>query len=109
MAIAFWVASPSTSAILPSSVRPFPSLSSRGCCCSNLSCLLVLSVHSHALAGQDMCQSAFVPKLAVALDEPRTGLLLSAWFYQIMGERAGRSSSAPSNFEKFTRDVREVL
>ena len=48
-------------------------------------------------------------ELAVALDEPGADLLLLAWFEDLMGEGAGRACGAGADFEKFARDMGEVL
>lgn len=56
-----------------------------------------------------MRKGAFVAKLAVALDEPCTGLFLSTRLYRVMGEGTRRACGACSDFEEFARNMGEVL
>jgi hypothetical protein len=55
-----------------------------------------------------MGQGTFVAKLAVALDEPGTVLLLS-WLCDGVGEGAGWSGSTPANLEKLAGHMGEIL
>ena len=57
-----------------------------------LSCLLVLSIHGHALAGKDVREGAFMSELAVALHEPGADFFLTG-LYRGVGEGAGSSNS----------------
>ena len=76
---------------------------------SELSGLLVLAVHGHALTGKDVCEGALVAKLAVSLYEPGADLLCLAWFEDLMGEGAGGACGAGADLEKFARDMGEIL
>ena len=74
-----------------------------------LSGLLVLTIHGHALAGEDVSEGALVAELAVSLYEPGTDLLLLAWFEDVVGEGAGGTCGAGADLEKFAGDMGEVL
>ena len=76
---------------------------------SELSGLLVLAVHGHALTGKDVCEGALVAKLAVSLDEPRAYFLLLAWLEDLVGEGAGRACGARADLEKFAWNMGEVF
>lgn len=52
----------------------------RVCVSCGLGSFLVFTVHRHALARKDVCERAFVPKLAVSFDEPRTHFFLLPGF-----------------------------
>ena len=74
-----------------------------------LSSLLVLAVHGHALAGKDVCEGALVAELAVSLYKPGADLLLLAWFEDVVGEGAGGTCGAGADLEKFAGNMGEVL
>lgn len=74
-----------------------------------LSSFFVLPIHRHALAWKDMSQGALMAELAVSLYKPCADFLLLTWFEDAVGEWTSRASSARANFEKFARDMGEIL
>jgi hypothetical protein len=56
-----------------------------------------------------MCQSAFVTKFAVSLDEPCTDVLLLPRLLDVMGEWTRRACCASADLEEFTRYMGEIF
>lgn len=76
---------------------------------SRLGRLLVLPVHRHRLAGEDVGESAFVAEFAVSFYEPGAGLLVLAGFEDRVGKGAGRAGCARAYFEELAGDMGQVF
>ena len=76
---------------------------------SELGRLLVLAIHGHALAGEDVGEGAFVAKLAVALYKPGADLFLLAGLEDLVREGAGGARGARADLEKFAWNMGEVF
>jgi hypothetical protein len=91
--------------MVPPALIAFPLLRTGSSSISDLSSLLVLPIHGHTLAGQDMGEGTLVTEFAGAFDEPGAdvlwlGSLGVVWVLVVaggsrgMGEGAGEASGA---------------